>query len=141
MFELHPQLAADTITLGDLPLCRLVLVNDAQYPWLILVPRRADIQESYQLSELDQQQLLFESNTLGLLLMGHFKGDKLNIANLGNIVPQLHVHHVVRFRTDPAWPRPVWGVLPSIAYEEVTLKKLVAELTQLVASELDIIIC
>ncbi|MBX2848278.1 MAG: HIT domain-containing protein, partial [Acidiferrobacterales bacterium] len=80
MFELHPQLIADTVVIGDLPLCRLLLVNDAQYPWLILVPRRADIKESYQLNNDDQQQLLLESNTLGTLLMNHFNGDKLNVA-------------------------------------------------------------
>ncbi len=141
MFELHPQLSADTIVIGDLPLCRLLLVNDSQYPWLILVPRRVDIQENYQLDEPDRQQLLIESNTLSLLLMNHFDGDKLNVAALGNMVPQLHIHHIVRFKTDPAWPQPVWGVSPNLPYEEVILGTLVSKLAELVAGRLDLQAC
>ena len=141
MFELHPQLSADTIVIGDLPLCRLLLVNDSQYPWLILVPRRADIKESYQLDEPDRQQLMIESNTLSKLLMDHFNGDKLNVAALGNLVPQLHIHHIVRFVNDPAWPKPIWGVLPSQAYEEGIQSALVSELTELVSSKLDLLAC
>ena len=141
MFELHPQLSADTFVIGDLPLCRLLLVNDSQYPWLILVPRRAGIKESYQLNESDRQQLMIESNTLGRLLMNHFNGDKLNVAALGNMVPQLHIHHIVRFRTDPTWPQPVWGVLPSLAYKVNALNTLIFELTELVTSKLDLQAC
>lgn len=141
MFELHPQLAADTRVIGDLPLCRLLVVNDSQYPWLILVPRRADIRESYQLNNNDQQQLLLESNTLSRLLMSHFEGDKLNIAALGNMVPQLHIHHIVRFKTDLAWPKPIWGVTPSLAYEEEKLEAIISDLSKLIASELELTIC
>src|SRR5262245_27562488 len=96
-FELHPRLAADTIVLGDFPLCRLLLMNDAQYPWFILVPRRAGAREIYQLDERDQQQLLKESAQLSRAVMDAFRGEKLNVAALGNLVPQLHVHHVVRY--------------------------------------------
>ncbi|MGH8461459.1 MAG: HIT domain-containing protein [Stenotrophobium sp.] len=115
-FELHSQLAADTVQVGDLPLCRLVLMNDSQYPWTILVPRREALREIHQMSEADQQQFWHESAQLGRALMSLFKGDKLNVAALGNMVPQLHVHHIVRFASDPAWPAPVWGRMPAKPY-------------------------
>ncbi len=113
---LHPQLAADCAVVGDWPLCRLLLMNDAQYPWFILVPRRAGIREIYELSEADQQALWRESAQLGRALMQAFSGDKLNIAALGNMVPQLHLHHIVRFRNDAAWPSPVFGKHPPQPY-------------------------
>lgn len=115
-FELHPRLAADTFVLGDFPLCRLLLMNDAQYPWFVLVPRRNDIGEIYQLGDADQAQLLRESVLLSRTLMEVFEGHKLNVAALGNVVPQLHLHHIVRFRDDPAWPAPVWNRLPPQPY-------------------------
>jgi len=117
-FALHPQLAADCFVLGDAPLCRLLLMNDAQYPWCILVPRRPDIQEIYQLAAADRAQLLDESVTLGAALMQVFAGNKLNVAALGNQVPQLHLHHIARRYNDPAWPAPVWGLHPAQAYAE-----------------------
>lgn len=141
MFELHPQLATDTITIGDLPLCRLLLINDSHYPWLILVPRRTNIQEIYQLNEDDRQQLHIESNTLSKLLMDHFNGDKLNVAALGNMVSQLHIHHIVRFKKDPTWPKPVWGMLPNLPYDTKELKNTINELTQLVSSKLNLKSC
>jgi len=115
-FALHPRLAADTFSLGDFPLCRLLLMNDAQYPWFILVPRREGAREIYQLAEPDQLALLRESGQLSRAAMDAFNGEKLNVAALGNLVPQLHVHHVVRYAHDPAWPKPVWGLLPARPY-------------------------
>lgn len=117
-FALHPRLAADSLVLGDFALCRLLLMNDARYPWFILVPRRAGAREIYELAEQDQQQLLRESAALSRAAMRAFQGEKLNVAALGNLVPQLHVHHVVRYAHDPAWPRPVWGCHPPVAYTE-----------------------
>lgn len=117
-FELHPRLAADSIVLGDFPLCRLLLMNDAQYPWFILVPRRAGAREIYLLAEADQQALLRESAQLSGAIMQAYAGEKLNVAALGNLVPQLHVHHVVRKQADPAWPAPVWGRHPAQPYDE-----------------------
>jgi len=116
MFTLHPRLEADCIVMGDFPLSRLLLMNDCRYPWFILVPRRADISEIYQLGEREQQQLQRESVTLGQGIMEVFGGDKLNVAALGNLVPQLHIHHIVRYRDDPTWPGPVWGVGVSVPY-------------------------
>ena len=117
-FELHSQLAADTVEVGRFSLCRLLLMNDASYPWFILVPQRPAISEIYQLGDVDQRALLAESSLLGKALMSEFSGDKLNIAALGNMVPQLHLHHVVRYRDDPAWPAPVWGRLPPRPYSD-----------------------
>lgn len=122
MFVLDPRLQQDTIALGRFPLSLLLLMNDRTYPWLILVPQRAGIREIYQLDPADQQQLLRESSHLAAALAAHFRADKLNIAALGNVVPQLHLHHVVRYQSDPTWPAPVWGKAPPVPYlpDEVT---------------------
>src|SRR3546814_11526674 len=108
-FTLHPQLAADTFPVGDWPLSRVLLMNDAQFPWLILVPRREALREIYELSLSAQQLLLREASTLGLALMDMFVGDMLNIGELGNLVPPLPLHTIVRHLDDPAWPPPVAG--------------------------------
>ena len=109
-FTLHPQLAADTIPVGDFPVARLLMINDAAYPWFILVPRRDGIKDAFELSERDHLAVTRESRALCAALMKVFNGEKMNVAALGNMVPQLHIHHVVRFKTDPAWPGPIWGV-------------------------------
>jgi diadenosine tetraphosphate (Ap4A) HIT family hydrolase len=116
VFSLHPQLAKDCFVLGELSLCQVLLMNDARYPWFILVPKRADMSEIYQLTATDQQQLAMESSLIGKRVMDLFGGDKLNIATLGNIVPQLHIHHVVRYQADSAWPAPIWGRGEAVAY-------------------------
>lgn len=131
MFELHPQLAQDSITIGDFPLCRLLLCNDRHYPWFILVPRRAQIREIFQLEEYDQRQLLKESSQLSRVLVKIFQADKLNVAALGNMVPQLHIHHIVRYQDDPAWPKPVWGLLPAQAYSMRAAREVCDNITAL----------
>lgn len=115
-FELHHRLAADTIGLGTSQLCQIRLMNDKTWPWLLLVPAVADIREIYELSEAQQQRLMHESSMLSRGMMELFSGDKMNVAALGNMVPQLHLHHIVRFEGDPAWPGPVWGVQPPVPY-------------------------
>ncbi|MEW6691381.1 MAG: HIT family protein [Pseudomonadota bacterium] len=115
-FELHPRLAADTVEVTRLPLCRVLLMNDANYPWLILVPQRPGIREIFELDEADQQQLMRESTFVTRVMNDLFRPDKMNIAALGNVVPQLHIHHIARYRHDPAWPAPVWGQRPAQAY-------------------------
>jgi len=125
MAALHPQLAKDCLVLGQFSLCRLLLMNDANYPWFILVPDREGVKEIYQLREDDQQQLLRESSILSRVLMEVFAGEKLNVAALGNVVPQLHIHHIVRYRHDPAWPAPVWGKLPVKSYSDAELSSTV----------------
>ncbi|MDZ4020549.1 HIT domain-containing protein [Pseudomonas sichuanensis] len=116
MFTLDSRLQQDSLVLGDLPLCRLLLSKDANYPWFILVPRRADISELFDLDEVDQQQLWQETNALAEALKDAFAADKMNVATLGNVVSQLHMHVIVRRHGDAAWPAPVWGKVPAIDY-------------------------
>ncbi len=113
---LHPQLEKDCFIVGHFPLCLLLLLNDTNYPWFILVPQRQNIREIHQLSEQDQQQLMRESSALAECIEQTFKADKINIAALGNMVPQLHLHHIVRYKTDATWPAPVWGKLAAVPY-------------------------
>ena len=108
-FTLHARLKADTIPIGELALSAALLVNDARFPWLMLVPRRADLTELTDLTEEDAQPLLSEIRLATRVMLDLSKPDKVNVGALGNVVPQLHVHVVGRFRSDPAWPGPVWG--------------------------------
>lgn len=124
MFELHPRLAADTLPVGDFPLCRCLLMNDMHYPWLILVPRVDGIREIFELSVKDQQQLMRESSYVSERLARHFNADKINIGALGNMVPQLHLHHIARYQNDAAWPGPVWGKHPAQAYTSDNLQMM-----------------
>lgn len=124
MFQLHPQLTQDTLPLGNCTLCRLLLMNDANYPWFILVPERENIREIHELNDSDRHQLWDESAQLARALAAVFHPDKLNIAALGNQVPQLHVHHIVRYKSDPAWPAPVWGKVPARPYYGAEIYKL-----------------
>ncbi len=117
-FHLHPRLEQDCFLVGDLALCQLLLMNDSQYPWFILVPRRAGLTEIYQLSLDERQLLLAESCLLAENLQSIYQADKLNIATIGNLVPQLHMHHVVRYRSDLAWPAPAWGKAPALPYAQ-----------------------
>lgn len=135
MFHLHPRLAADTFHLGDFPLCRVLLMNDAQYPWLVLVPRRADLREVHELSDADQQQLLRESSWVSRQLDEALQAEKMNVANLGNVVSQLHWHVVARFVDDPAWPAPIWGKNPVVPYTPEELKETLAILRAALPAE------
>ena len=108
-FQLHPRLLADTICLGDLPLCRVLLMQERRYPWIILVPTYPDLTEITALSEADQSRLILESSSVARQMERHLMADKINVAAIGNLVPQLHWHVIARYRDDPAWPAPVWG--------------------------------
>ena len=136
MFELDGRLAADTFVLGSTSLSRVLLMNDARFPWLILVPERADVSEPFELSDADQAQLWQESMRLGEAMKAHFAADKLNIAALGNQVAQLHVHHIARFHTDDAWPGPVWGVGSAVPYSDAARDALIGELRSLLQQPL-----
>ena len=116
-WSLHPQLAQDTVPIGDLTLSRVLLANDANYPWLILVPRRPALVEIIDLGENEQVQLLGEIASAAKALKAITECEKLNIAALGNMVAQLHVHVIARRHSDAAWPKPVWGAAPPIAYD------------------------
>lgn len=125
-FILHPQLAADTFMIGDWPLCRLLRMNDRSYPWLILVPKIADIREIIDLGASDRQRLMSEIAQASLALRHLLTPDKINVAALGNVVPQLHVHIIARFTNDPAWPRPIWGVKQTAPFDAEGAKMEVA---------------
>src|SRR5262245_39941650 len=127
-WELHPQLASDTVAIGDLSLSRVLLHRDANYPWLVLVPRRPGVVEIIDLDEADRTELLGEVTTLARAPKSVTRCDKLNIAVIGNVVSQLHVHIVARRRTDVAWPKPVWGTAPPRAYAPPEVDRLVAAL-------------
>jgi len=124
MFELDPRLQADAWALGDFPLCRLLLSKDANYPWLILVPRRAATTEIFELTEAEQAQLAVETAQLAEGVKTALKADKMNVAALGNVVAQLHVHVIARYTADPAWPAPVWGKAPAVEYRPEQLDAL-----------------
>ncbi|MBV1703356.1 MAG: HIT domain-containing protein [Hyphomicrobiales bacterium] len=115
-FELHPQLEADTLPLGDLLLSRVRLMNDARFPWLVLVPRRPDLREFIDLPAAERSILMEEIAAVSLAMREVTEAEKLNVAALGNRVPQLHVHVISRFATDLAWPAPVWGAGSAQAY-------------------------
>ena len=127
-WSLHAQLQKDTIDIGDLPLSRVLVIKDANYPWLMLVPRRADIIEIIDLDEVEQGQLMTEINRVGRALKEITKCDKLNVAALGNVVPQLHVHIIARRTSDAAWPRPVWGVMPPLAHDAEEVQTFISAL-------------
>lgn len=123
-FRLHERLAADTVSLGRTSLCEIRLMNDKAWPWVLLVPALSGIREIYELNSEQRHQLLEESSVLSRGMMQVFEGDKMNVAALGNMVPQLHLHHIVRFEGDPAWPGPVWGKLPPEPYGEAGLAEI-----------------
>lgn len=131
MFTLHERLEADTAFVTDWPLCRVLVMNDATYPWLILVPRRDGVSEMHELDQDDRQTLVEEMATAAHRLQNHTRAHKMNVAALGNVVPQLHVHVIARFHEDAAWPRPVWGVVPGTPYAPDALAARVAELRAL----------
>ncbi|MBQ0747429.1 MAG: HIT family protein [Marinobacter sp.] len=135
-YKLHERLTADTISLGRSSLCEIRLMNDQTWPWVLLVPALAGIREIYELSPEQQHQLMQESSALSRGMMEAFGGDKMNVAALGNMVPQLHLHHIVRFEGDTAWPGPVWGKQPPVPYDEFRLAEVKRSLAP-VLSKLD----
>ncbi len=130
-FELHQDLKRDGILIGSFELCLVLLINDSAYPWFVLVPQRDSIRDTIDLVDEDYDRLFAESKSFSRAMMRAFAGEKLNVAALGNVTPQLHLHHVVRFANDPAWPGPIWGKQPLTAYDaegiEYVRKKLAAE--------------
>ncbi|MDZ3837638.1 MAG: HIT family protein [Rhodospirillales bacterium] len=128
-FSLDPRLAADTLPLGRFALSRLLLMNDATYPWLILVPERPGASELFDLDPADLARLAAETTLVAQMLKGLVVADKINVAALGNVVAQLHVHVIARFATDPAWPAPVWGRAPAKAYANAEARAMLARIT------------
>ena len=128
-FILNDSLAKDTIHLLELPLCRFLLMNDRRYPWLILVPRYIDLSEIHDLRDKDQSTLISEVTAATRALEKLFQPEKINVAALGNIVSQLHIHVIARFEEDEAWPNPVWGIGKNVIYPKNEVKPLVNQLT------------
>lgn len=130
MFTLDPTLQKDCHDLGSFPLCRLLLSNNKSYPWFILVPQREGITEIHHLEPADREQFWKESVLLSNWLEEVYAADKLNVAALGNVVSQLHVHHIARYRNDPVWPKPIWGIVETVPYtvkEIESIRQRVAE--------------
>ncbi|MDO7667118.1 MAG: HIT domain-containing protein, partial [Pseudomonadota bacterium] len=107
LFTLDPRLQQDTLEIAEFSLCKVLLMNDARYPWVILVPKITGLTEIFQLDDAGQQQLMVESNFVAKKLKQVIQADKMNVAALGNVVSQLHIHHVARFTQDDSWPAPV----------------------------------
>ncbi|MFT4178602.1 MAG: HIT domain-containing protein [Thermomonas sp.] len=127
-WALHPQLAQDTVPVIELPLCEVRLMDDANHPWLVLVPRVADAVELIDLDAAQRHALTDEIDAASRALKALFQPDKLNVAALGNMVPQLHIHVIARYREDIAWPRPVWGVANARPYAPEQLVERVSAL-------------
>jgi len=135
MFALHPRLAEDSIVIGRFDLSLLLLSKDANYPWCILVPQVEDAFEIHHLSDEEQLQFIRESSHLSEVMTSLFDAHKMNVAALGNVVRQLHVHHIVRFENDPAWPQPIWGKLPAKTYTEAQLAERIQQLQNALVGE------
>ncbi|WP_288650133.1 HIT domain-containing protein [Pseudomonas sp. UBA5568] len=131
MFVLDPRLQQDTWVLGDFVLCQLLLSRDANYPWFILVPRRAEVSELFDLSLADQHLLWQETTQLAEALKRSYGADKMNVATLGNVVSQMHMHVIVRQHDDVAWPAPVWGKCPAVAYTDAQVQAVRARVRNL----------
>lgn len=135
-FLLHPQLENDTVDVVRLPLSHVRLMNDRTWPWLVLVPAREQTTELFEL-DADERRLFVEEIALAsTVLRGLFQPHKINVAALGNQVPQLHCHVIARFHHDPAWPRPVWGVQAPVPYEPHERATIVGALQDAFARDL-----
>jgi diadenosine tetraphosphate (Ap4A) HIT family hydrolase len=128
-FELHPDLQRDGILMGRFTLCQVLLINDSAYPWFVLVPQRNNIRDPIDLTTDDYRLLWDESRELSIAMMNLFQGEKLNVAALGNMTPQLHVHHIVRYADDPAWPGPIWGKQPMQSYDDSRVHQIREQLS------------
>jgi diadenosine tetraphosphate (Ap4A) HIT family hydrolase len=134
-WSLHPQLAKDTVTVCDLALSRLLAMNDGEFPWLILVPRRAGASDIIDLGN-EQTQLMDELSRVSRALKDETRCDKLNVGAIGNVVPQLHIHVVARRKDDPLWPKPIWGAAPRCVSEPAALERFAAAIRQRVTLSL-----
>jgi diadenosine tetraphosphate (Ap4A) HIT family hydrolase len=135
VFTLDERLAGDSVPVTDLPLSTVRLMNERSWPWLILVPRRVGLVEIIDFEAAERSRLMEEIARAAEALRRLYRPDKLNVAALGNLVPQLHVHVIARFRDDPAWPRPVWGVKPAREpYAEPDLTEAVRRIAEALGS-------
>ena len=134
---LHPQLGKDTVMACDLALSRVLAMNDAEFPWLILVPRRTGVSDIIDLGD-EQAMLMEELSLISHVLKEETKCDKLNVAAIGNVVPQLHIHVVARRKDDPLWPKPIWGIAPRRTLEAAAMKRFVSAIRDRVRGQLSL---
>ena len=127
-FQLHPQLAADTHLICRAENCQILLMDDARFPWIVLVPEVAGIRELYELSERQQQQAYQSILHVSKSLAEYSNAEKMNVAALGNQLPQLHIHIIARYQSDAAWPGPVWGVGQAESYSADQLQQTLSDL-------------
>jgi diadenosine tetraphosphate (Ap4A) HIT family hydrolase len=128
MFELHADLVRDTVEVTRFPLCRVQLLNDRTYPWLVLVPAKPGLKDFHDVAMEDKATLMEEIDRASKGLVALHSPDKINVAALGNMTPQLHIHVIARFTGDAAWPKPVWGVVPAEKYSDTELEETLAKL-------------
>ena len=118
-FVLHPRLEQDTVPVTDLPLCTVRLMDDSRFPWIVLIPKLADLREIHRLEKRMRHELMDEIALCSAAMEREYTADKMNVAALGNMVPQLHIHIIARFESDDAWPGPVWGVGEALPYGDL----------------------
>ena len=135
MFQLHPTLSEKSALIGRFPLSLVLLGLDANYPWCLLVPQRENMMEIHHLGNEDRLQLMRESCHLAEVMVDLYGPDKMNVAVLGNNVSQLHMHHVARYKTDPAWPGPIWGAGSAKAYTAEDLAEQISRLQSALAGD------
>ena len=128
VFHLDGQLASDSHPVAELPVCSLRLMDDSNYPWLVLIPRVAEARELIDLDQDTRLAVMQEIDLAARVLKQEFRPYKLNVAALGNAVPQLHIHVIARRTDDPAWPKPIWGAVPAVPYDDDALAARLAEL-------------
>lgn len=134
-WQLHAQLAADTVVVCELDLCQVLLSRDSSFPWLILVPRRMEVRELFELTARDRQRLTDEITQASIAMAALFAPDKINVASLGNVVPQFHVHVIARYRADRSWPRPIWGTGSAVPYSSARLMALARQIKSALVSD------
>lgn len=133
-FVLHPQLEKDTFSVGNLGLSKILLMNDRRYPWIILVPRLPNLSDITDLNESERKDFIEEINFIAAAMKRYFQPERMNIAMLGNVVPQLHCHIIARFTDDFAWAKPVWGIGEAVFYSEEEKEKTVQVFRQIFQS-------
>ena len=133
-FKLDTRLENDTHFVAETKYAHILLMNDSTYPWVIVVPKVANVSEIYELDAEIQQDILVEINVLSKALKAEYKADKINVAALGNVVKQLHIHVLGRFENDPCWPAPVWGKNPAVPYSAEKAEEICAFLRTVITS-------
>ncbi len=129
-WDLHPDLVRDTVEVTRLPLCRVGLMNDSTYPWLVLSPMLPGLRDFHDVPASHHTVLMDEIGRASRALQNVYKPDKINVAALGNVTPQLHIHVIARSASDPAWAKPIWGIVPAKPYAAEALGQTIAKIAR-----------